>query len=248
MASIDSYEHWGKVHHLIGVPEPPGIDSPDYSQWEHDDLIVCSWMLDNMEPNMVHQYAKFPTAKDLWKGFSATYSKGWDGVQLFDNRSNKQYQTEDWIPWNVIQQIAGIMEGHRITRHKFDETLRRYCNMEYQVCKDIIIPVLTYGQWWVWSRKEGFASRKPINKSWDNICYYSVRERLKASHGRCEKISRGNKQYLRHQNRIWLLYKVSLKRKEQNCSFLRPGHQASISHRRLEITSRRQRRPEKHML
>lgn len=70
-----------KLHHLTGVPEPPWSDESEYAQWEQDDLIVCSWMLHNMEPDLVHHYAQFPTAKELWKSLLAMYIKGKDGVQ-----------------------------------------------------------------------------------------------------------------------------------------------------------------------
>lgn len=65
----------GKLHHLMGILEPPGIVEPDYPQWEQDDLIVCSWMLNNMESYLVHQYTEFSMIKMLWKGLFTTYNK-----------------------------------------------------------------------------------------------------------------------------------------------------------------------------
>lgn len=74
----------GKFHKLTGVPKPPQPEERDYMQWEQDDLIVCSWMPENMEPDLANQYAEFPMTKELWKGMFATYNKSKDGVQLFN--------------------------------------------------------------------------------------------------------------------------------------------------------------------
>lgn len=47
-------EEQGNLQYLTGVPTPPDVEDPDYPQWEYDDFIVCSWILDNVEPNLVH--------------------------------------------------------------------------------------------------------------------------------------------------------------------------------------------------
>lgn len=87
----------GKLHHITGVPAPPQIDDPTYPQWEQDDLIVCSWLLDNVIPDLVHQYVESPTAHDLWDGLAATFGKEKDGIQLFDLicRTNNTKQGTD---------------------------------------------------------------------------------------------------------------------------------------------------------
>ncbi len=46
--------------------------------------MVCGWILENMEEDLVDQYAEYPSAQELWEGLAATYSKGRDGIQIFN--------------------------------------------------------------------------------------------------------------------------------------------------------------------
>ncbi|KAK8276526.1 hypothetical protein V6Z12_D10G205200 [Gossypium hirsutum] len=66
----------GQLRHITGVPAPPEKSTLDYTKWEQTDLLVCSWMLDNMEAELITDYAEYPTAKDLWDGLATTYSQG----------------------------------------------------------------------------------------------------------------------------------------------------------------------------
>ena len=52
----------GKLRHITGVPPAPAKGTLEYGQWEQTDLMVCSWILDNMEPDFVANYAEYPTA------------------------------------------------------------------------------------------------------------------------------------------------------------------------------------------
>lgn len=75
----------GKLGHLTGIPAPPAqTNILEYQKWQQTDLTVCSWILENMEDELVSQYAEYPTAQELWEGLSATYSQGREGIQIFD--------------------------------------------------------------------------------------------------------------------------------------------------------------------
>ncbi|KAB2009975.1 hypothetical protein ES319_D10G203300v1 [Gossypium barbadense] len=89
----------GQLRHITGVPAPPEKSTLDYTKWEQTDLLVCSWMLDNMEAELITDYAEYPTAKDLWDGLATTYSQGREGVQLFDLtvRANTMKQGTDTL-------------------------------------------------------------------------------------------------------------------------------------------------------
>ena len=46
--------------------------------------MVISWIIDNIDGDIVNQFLDFPTARDLWKGIETLYSSGRDGLQIYD--------------------------------------------------------------------------------------------------------------------------------------------------------------------
>lgn len=64
--------------HITGTLNPPPIGDPDYEQWKQNDLLVFSWLIQNIEPQIAGNLTKFSTARDLWNALSITYSSGKD--------------------------------------------------------------------------------------------------------------------------------------------------------------------------
>ncbi|XP_071726757.1 uncharacterized protein [Rutidosis leptorrhynchoides] len=62
----------------------PESDDSSNSQWEQDDLVVFSWLIQNIEPNLASDLTSFPTAKALWDALITTYSSGQDKLQTYD--------------------------------------------------------------------------------------------------------------------------------------------------------------------
>ena len=80
------------LKHIIA--DPPTKNDPKYNQWTRYDLIVISWILENIDTDLVNQFLDFPTAKTLWSGIETMYNSGKDGLQIFDltvktNKSSK---------------------------------------------------------------------------------------------------------------------------------------------------------------
>ena len=72
----------GRLKHIIA--DPPTKNDPEYNQWARYDSIVVSWILENIDIDLVNQFLDFPTAKDLWSGIEILYNSGKDGLQIFD--------------------------------------------------------------------------------------------------------------------------------------------------------------------
>ncbi|XP_057540778.1 uncharacterized protein LOC130818633 [Amaranthus tricolor] len=86
-----------RLNHIID--DPPSTNDPVYSQWIKRDSIVISWILENIDSDLVNQYLDFPTAKALWQGIETLFSSGRDGLQIFDLtvKANKIQQGTDTI-------------------------------------------------------------------------------------------------------------------------------------------------------
>nr|GMD06375.1 putative gag-polypeptide of LTR copia-type [Ipomoea batatas] len=72
------------LSHLSGNPAPPNPEDDKYEQWEQDDLVVFSWLIQNIEPALASNLTEFPTAKSLWDALVVTYSSGKDKLKTFD--------------------------------------------------------------------------------------------------------------------------------------------------------------------
>ena len=72
----------GRLNHIIANP-PPTTD-PTYQKWTQTDSTVFSWIIENIESDLVNQYLDYPTSRELWQGIEAMYSSGRDGLQIFD--------------------------------------------------------------------------------------------------------------------------------------------------------------------
>lgn len=72
----------GRLKHITAPP--PRKEDSTYEQWRQSDSIVLTWILENIEADIVNQYIDYPTAWDLWKGIESTYSSGQDPLQIYD--------------------------------------------------------------------------------------------------------------------------------------------------------------------
>ena len=106
-----NYTKWSRLIHLAIsgrdllnhiIDDPLSKNDPAYNQWTRSDSIVISWILENINPDLVNQYLDFPTAKTLWQGIETPYSSGRDGLQIFDLT----------VKTNKIQQGTNIIETY----------------------------------------------------------------------------------------------------------------------------------------
>ncbi|KAM0023833.1 hypothetical protein Hdeb2414_s0023g00643791 [Helianthus debilis subsp. tardiflorus] len=97
------------LNHLTQSPPEPMND-----QWEQDDLIVFSWLIQNIEPSLASNLTEFPTAKTLWDALTVTYSSGKDKLQTFDLHVKSNEFKQNGLPleefWIVMQGIWGEIE------------------------------------------------------------------------------------------------------------------------------------------
>ncbi|KAD4585302.1 hypothetical protein E3N88_22903 [Mikania micrantha] len=98
----------------ISDPPPPNPLDDQYEQWEQNDLIVFSWLIQNIEPALASNLTEFPMAKTLWDALVVTYSSGKDKLQTFDLhvKANELKQNDASLEefWIALQGIWGEIE------------------------------------------------------------------------------------------------------------------------------------------
>ncbi|XP_076951121.1 uncharacterized protein LOC143624310 [Bidens hawaiensis] len=100
------------LNHL--TTNPPEPTNEKYDQWEQDDLVVFSWLIQNIEPAIASNLTEFRTSKSLWDALVITYSSGKDKFQTFDLHVKANELKQNGIPleefWIVMQGIWGEIE------------------------------------------------------------------------------------------------------------------------------------------
>ena len=72
----------GRLSHIIDVPPEP--TASNYIQWKQRDSVVLSWIISNIDSNLVNQFLDYTTAWELWKGIETLLNSGRDELQIFD--------------------------------------------------------------------------------------------------------------------------------------------------------------------
>jgi len=73
-----------KLGYINGdFPQPPETD-PTFRRWQTENVIVKGWLINSMEPSLVANFIRFPTAKQVWDSAATTYFDGTDTSQVYD--------------------------------------------------------------------------------------------------------------------------------------------------------------------
>lgn len=72
----------GRLNHILD--EPPSPTDPAYKIWKQKDSIVLSWIISNIDTDLINHFLDYTIAKDLWKGIETLLSSGRDELQVFD--------------------------------------------------------------------------------------------------------------------------------------------------------------------
>nr|GEX64509.1 hypothetical protein [Tanacetum cinerariifolium] len=105
--------------------DPPDQTSEDYEQWEQEDLIVLSWLIQNIEP-VAGNLTEYTTTKMLWDALVVTYSSGRDKLQTFNLH----------VKANYIKQNNSSLEDFWISLQGFLNALdRQYEPIKWEILR-----------------------------------------------------------------------------------------------------------------
>ncbi|XP_071686981.1 uncharacterized protein [Rutidosis leptorrhynchoides] len=116
------------LHHL--TTNSPDSNDENYEQWEHEDLIVFSWLIQNIEPGITSNLNEFSTSKAFWDALATTYSSGKEKLHTFDLHVNandikhKGMSLENL--WITFQGIWGEIERREPNPMKCDVGINTY--------------------------------------------------------------------------------------------------------------------------
>jgi hypothetical protein len=59
------------------IVQPPHTD-PSFRKWRIDKTIVKGWLISSLDPSLIGNFIRFPTAKQVWDSIATTYFDGSD--------------------------------------------------------------------------------------------------------------------------------------------------------------------------
>jgi len=75
-----------KLGYINGdIHQPPQTD-PTFRKWCTDNAIVKGWLINSMDPSLIGNFIRFPTAKLVWDSIATTYFDSSDTSQVCDLR------------------------------------------------------------------------------------------------------------------------------------------------------------------
>lgn len=73
-----------KLGYINGdLPHPQPTD-PAFRKWRTENAIVKGWLINSMDPALISNFIRFPTAKLVWDSIATTYYDGTDTSQVYD--------------------------------------------------------------------------------------------------------------------------------------------------------------------
>lgn len=73
-----------KLGYINGdIPQPAPTD-PTFRKWRTENAIVKGWLINSMDPSLISNFIRFPTAKMVWDSVSTTFFDGSDASQVYD--------------------------------------------------------------------------------------------------------------------------------------------------------------------
>ena len=65
--------------------QPPTTD-PSFRRWRTENANVKGWLINSMDPSLIGNFIRFPTAKQVWDAIATTYFDGGDATQIYELR------------------------------------------------------------------------------------------------------------------------------------------------------------------
>ena len=70
--------------HITGIPASSELETKGYTEWEETDMIVFSWIVDNVETDTIVDFVHHQIIKSLWESLFVTFASTSDRYLLYD--------------------------------------------------------------------------------------------------------------------------------------------------------------------
>jgi hypothetical protein len=75
-----------KLGFINGDYPPPPPTDPSFRKWRTNNAIFKGWLINSMDPTLIGNFIRFPTAKAVWDAIATTFFDGSDTSQVYELR------------------------------------------------------------------------------------------------------------------------------------------------------------------
>lgn len=83
-----------KLGYINGDLSQPTPTDPTFRQWRTENSIVKGWLINSMEPDLIGNFIRFPTAQLVWESIATTYFDGSDTSQIYELKKKITQMTQ----------------------------------------------------------------------------------------------------------------------------------------------------------
>lgn len=105
----NNYIHWAqaakmyiaghkKMGYITGTKKAPGETDPTYEDWNSENMLVMSWLVNSMEEHISRGLMFCKTAKEIWDSLSESYSQKQDLAQIYQLDRDSTFMRQNGMP------------------------------------------------------------------------------------------------------------------------------------------------------
>ncbi|CAA0834711.1 Unknown protein [Striga hermonthica] len=125
---------WGFIEGTEQKPQPD--DQINLLKWEKEDMTVFSSILNNIEPQLMHNLAEYQTSRALWEALAVTYGAGTNSFQIYhlQNEAARRVQENQTLEayWNDLQGLWLAIDRRRPNPMTGDNNITTYNKITQQ--------------------------------------------------------------------------------------------------------------------
>ncbi|KAK6930599.1 Retrotransposon Copia-like, N-terminal [Dillenia turbinata] len=110
----------GLKGYVTGEKPKPTITDSTYNQWEAENSLVMSWLINSMQPHISKGYLLFNNVHKIWSAVSLTYSQVGNDSQYYELR-NKAVCPEDATKFQKLVEKERIYDFLAGLKMEYDQ-------------------------------------------------------------------------------------------------------------------------------
>ena len=105
----------GMQGYITGASKKPAANDDNFNQWDSENSLVMSWLINSMQPQISKTYLLLDTAVKIWNAATLTYSRVGNDAQIFEIRNK----------------VHGIKQGELTISQFFSELSGLWQELDY---------------------------------------------------------------------------------------------------------------------
>lgn len=112
------------------LPPPPVKNDALYKKWKVEDSTVKGWLINSMDSALISNFIRFPSAREVWKAVTTSYSDGNDKSQVYNLKRKVARLKQSGKPieeyYNLLQELWQEIDFRRPNPMEYTVDIEKY--------------------------------------------------------------------------------------------------------------------------